>query len=168
MVFYYAGHGFKMRDKHMLPVNSPGPEDYLKKDSVSEGELLRDVLNTQPQVFLELLDMCLKSPEQDKNKAIFEEVTDFTPYSANSNLIQGYSTTSYLSAYERKNEKNGLFVKYLKQYLLMDASMVTILENVAKGELFLIFIKFIHKKNNFRHGKRNGKRMRQTKTVSWD
>lgn len=41
-----------MKDKYMLPVSSPDPDSYLKKDALSEGELLRDILDTKPEVWL--------------------------------------------------------------------------------------------------------------------
>lgn len=85
--------------------------------------------------------MCLKSPGHE-NKAIFQEVAELHEYKANNNLIQGYSTTSYLGAYERQAEGNGLYVKFLKEYLIMDVPIVTILTKVARGDFdfFVIFL----------------------------
>lgn len=50
VVFYFAGHGFEIRDKFMLPVDAPGPEDYLQTDALCERELLRSILGSNPKV----------------------------------------------------------------------------------------------------------------------
>lgn len=78
--------------------------------------------------------MCLKPPNPS-NKKIFQETPDLYEYEANNNLIQGYSTTSYLGAYEKKTGKNGLYVEHIKRYLSkeQDLTIVEILQKVAKG-----------------------------------
>ncbi|KAK6642415.1 hypothetical protein RUM43_003917 [Polyplax serrata] len=133
IVFYFAGHGFEMHGKFMLPVDTPGPDDYLHTDGICERELLKTILSTNPKLFLELLDMCLKPPNPS-NKKIFQETPDLYEYEANNNLIQGYSTTSYLGAYEKKTGKNGLYVEHIKRYLSkeQDLTIVEILQKVAK------------------------------------
>lgn len=133
VVFYFAGHGFEIRDKFMLPVDAPGPEDYLQTNAICEREVLRNVLASRPKLLLQLLDMCLKPPDPS-NKRIYQETVALVEYEANNNLIQGYATTSYLSAYETKSDSNGLYVENLKQYLNkeQDLPIVKILENVAK------------------------------------
>lgn len=84
--------------------------------------------------------MCLKPPNPS-NEKIFQEAANFYEYEANNNLIQGYSTTSYLGAYEKKTGKNGLYVEHLKRYLTKDKDLpiVEILQKVAKG-IFAFFI----------------------------
>lgn len=83
--------------------------------------------------------MCLKPPNR-LNKKILNEKTSHYEYEANNDLIQGYATTSYLGAYEKKTDQNGLYVTHLKEYLLNDREMpiVEMLRNVAKGNIYLI------------------------------
>lgn len=50
VVFYFAGHGFEMHGKFMLPVDTPGPDDYLHTDGICERELLKTILSTNPKV----------------------------------------------------------------------------------------------------------------------
>lgn len=92
------------------------------------------------QLLLELLDMCLKPPNPS-NKKVFQETMDLFEYQANNNLIQGYSTTSYLGAYEKKSGKNGLYMQNLKRYLTKDKDLpvVEILQRVAKGIFKFVF-----------------------------
>jgi hypothetical protein len=44
----------------MLPVEAP--QSYLRRHSLSEREVIRDVMEVKPRLFLILLDMCLKVP----------------------------------------------------------------------------------------------------------
>ncbi|EEB12678.1 hypothetical protein Phum_PHUM197620 [Pediculus humanus corporis] len=112
VIFYFAGHGFEIQDKFMLPIDIPPAEEYLRSDAICERELLK-------ALFLELLDMCLKPPISTKKK-IFQETSNLYEYEADNNLIQGYSTTSYLCPYEKKTVENGLYVECLKRYLMKE------------------------------------------------
>lgn len=63
-IFYYAGHGFEYWDRYMLPTDCPEVTKYMKKDAVSESQILSLVLEKQPVMCLMLLDMCLKLPDR--------------------------------------------------------------------------------------------------------
>lgn len=63
-VFYYAGHGFEYCDRYMLPTDCPEVTKYMKKDAVSESQVLSLALAKQPVMLLVLLDMCLKLPDK--------------------------------------------------------------------------------------------------------
>lgn len=52
VVFYFAGHGFEIKDKFMLPVDTPGPEEFSQSDGICERELLRSILSSNPKVFI--------------------------------------------------------------------------------------------------------------------
>jgi hypothetical protein len=48
----------------MLPVDAPG--SYLRCNSLCEKEVIRDVMEVTPRLFLILLDMCLKVPDRSE------------------------------------------------------------------------------------------------------
>lgn len=63
-VFYYAGHGFEYWDRYMLPTDCPDIRKYMKRDAISESQILSLVLEKHPAMCLILLDMCLKLPDK--------------------------------------------------------------------------------------------------------
>lgn len=62
VLFYYAGHGFEIGDRFMLPTDSPDLAKLTKNDAISESKLLEIICKKKPVLFLLILDMCLKSP----------------------------------------------------------------------------------------------------------
>lgn len=60
------GHGFEIHEKFMLPVDAPGSKKYRRCDSLCEKEVIRDVMEIKPRLFLILLDMCLKIPSRSE------------------------------------------------------------------------------------------------------
>ena len=48
----------------MLPVDAP--KSYLRCNSLCEKEVIRDVMEVKPKMFLILLDMCLKVPSRSE------------------------------------------------------------------------------------------------------
>ena len=50
VIFYFAGHGFEIQDKFMLPIDIPPAEEYLRSDAICERELLKAVLSKKPKV----------------------------------------------------------------------------------------------------------------------
>ncbi|XP_049962468.1 mucosa-associated lymphoid tissue lymphoma translocation protein 1 homolog isoform X1 [Schistocerca serialis cubense] len=131
-IFYFAGHGFELDDKFMLPVNAPESGEYLRCDCMSERELLSHALERKPKLLFEILDMCLIVPERDQNPALFWEKYDFPEYKQDRNIIRAYATSSNLKSFERKHETNGLYVKYLKKFLGNDLSVLTIVNKVSE------------------------------------
>jgi mucosa-associated lymphoid tissue lymphoma translocation protein 1 len=128
--FYFVGHGFEFQEKYMLPVDAP--KSYLRCNSLCEKEVIRDVMNVKPKLFLILLDMCLKVPSRNENPGIHEEPPDIFLYQPQRNLIQQYATTSNLGAYERSTEVNGIYVNHLKKHLAKDIRILNILKMVRK------------------------------------
>lgn len=61
VVFYFSGHGFEICDKFMLPVDAPGPEDYLQVNALCERELLCTILSSQPKVMgmADIFGLCI-------------------------------------------------------------------------------------------------------------
>lgn len=128
--FYFVGHGFEIQEKYMLPVDAPG--SYLRCNSLCEKEVIRDVMEVTPRLFLILLDMCLKVPDRNENPGIHEELPDVFLYQPQRNLIQQYATTSNLGAYERSTDVNGIYVNHLKKHLAKDIPILNILKMVRK------------------------------------
>jgi len=128
--FYYAGHGFTMGDKFLLPVDSPDASNVKKADAVPESLILQKVLHKNPVLFVFLLDMCLKSPNVEENPAIYKEIQHPHTFTPNRNLIKGYSTTNNLVSYEREGSENGMYVNILKKYLGENLPIFTILGKV--------------------------------------
>jgi hypothetical protein len=76
----------------------------------------------------------LFSYHRNENPDIHEELPDVFLYQPQRNLIQQYGTTSYLGAYERSTETNGIYVNHLKKHLAKDIHILDILKMVRKGE----------------------------------
>lgn len=62
--FYYAGHGFEMIDKFLLPIDSPETKSFKKRNALAESRILQIILDRHPVLFVFLLDMCLKLPDR--------------------------------------------------------------------------------------------------------
>lgn len=131
--FHFAGHGFEMHDKFMLPIDAPGPENYLGRDSFCEKEVKREMLKKKPRLLFMLLDMCLKIPDRNENPHIYKEVPEAFAYEPLGNLITQYSTTSNLNAYERLKAQNSNYVNHLKNYLGEDMPIQKILDIVIRA-----------------------------------
>lgn len=64
VLFYFAGHGFELcGTKYMLGVESPS-ENYTIDNGVSENFILKYGFKNEPDLFILLLDMCRKQPDQ--------------------------------------------------------------------------------------------------------
>lgn len=61
-VFYFAGHGFKMQESYMLPIDAP--EVYLRNNAICESQLLSVVLKNDPALFVTILDVCQTVPSK--------------------------------------------------------------------------------------------------------
>lgn len=131
-IFYFAGHGFECDDKFMLPVDAPASGEYLRCDCLSERELLSHVMERNPKLLLEILDMCLIVPDRNQNPSLYFEKYNFRQYEQNKNIIRAYATSSNLKSFERKCETNGLYVKYLKRFLDKDLRVETMLARVSE------------------------------------
>lgn len=59
-VFYFAGHGFRMQESYMLPVDTP--TNFLRKDSLSESLLHSMALKKDPALLVVIQDMCQTAP----------------------------------------------------------------------------------------------------------
>nr|CAD7568965.1 unnamed protein product [Timema californicum] len=134
-VFYFVGHGFEISgDKFMLPVDAPDPTRYLRRDSLCERELIYKAQKNNPQLLLVLLDMCLKTPDQESNPIIHREKALMYPWVPRRNLLIGYATTNTLSAYEVDAEENGVYATHLQRHLADDLPVEEVMKRVRSCE----------------------------------
>ncbi|XP_067001253.2 mucosa-associated lymphoid tissue lymphoma translocation protein 1 [Anabrus simplex] len=131
VLFYYAGHGFELHVKGMLPVDAP--EQYKYEHCLTEGEVRREILNKNPKLFLLILDTCRSIPKREDNPGIFTAELPFFDYQIKRNFVGVCSTASYQSAYERKSEINGIYMKHLKKFLTEMIPITEILEKTQKS-----------------------------------
>lgn len=61
--FYYAGHGFEMADRFLMPTDCPDFKDVKQSDVLGELEILQLILDRNPALLVLILDMCLKLPQ---------------------------------------------------------------------------------------------------------
>lgn len=61
-MFYFAGHGFQLRDSYMQPIDIPKPINLA--GAISKSELLECTLENDPALLVVILDMCLTLPEK--------------------------------------------------------------------------------------------------------
>ncbi|KAJ4434542.1 hypothetical protein ANN_23104, partial [Periplaneta americana] len=130
--FYFAGHGFNFQDGFMLPVDAPGPKEYRRCNSLSVSEVIKNVMEKNPRLFLMLLDSCLKVPDRKENPCIHEELPHVFNYTAYRNLIYESTTTFNMAAYEKSKEKNSIYVSHLKNHLAKDIPVLKMLDIVRR------------------------------------
>ncbi|GLH07003.1 Mucosa-associated lymphoid tissue lymphoma translocation protein 1-like protein [Gryllus bimaculatus] len=127
-IFYFAGHGFELHDKYMLPVECPTSDMYRRSDSLCERHVIKEVLARKPNLLLLMLDI-------EENPGMHDELVAPIVFEPQRNLIQAYATTSSLGAYERKTETNGIYMKHLLKYLSINEPIVNILNKVIEKNL---------------------------------
>lgn len=133
-LFYFAGHGFKMQENYMLPVDAP--EVYLRNNAICESQLLSVILKNDPALFVTILDICQTVPSKDVNPEIHKEIPLVNEYKGGKNLrnlIQAYSTSSHRPSYERSGNECGVYAKHLSKFLDMDIPIIKVFEEVGKS-----------------------------------
>lgn len=133
-LFYFAGHGFKMQESYMLPVDAP--EVYLRNNAICESQLLSMILKNDPALFVTILDVCQTVPSKEINPEIHKEIPLVNEYKGGKNLrnlIQAYSTSSHRPSYERSGNECGVYAKHLSKFLDMDIPIIKVFEEVGKS-----------------------------------
>ncbi|KAL3994648.1 Caspase domain family protein [Acanthocheilonema viteae] len=128
-VFYFVGHGFERNGKnYLLAVDAPAV-DCRMADCVSVEWILSVFEDSHPALNLILLDVCRKNVKCTDTLGCFDEAdTKEIPKIAR-NIVCGYATSSGVSAFEVRGEKNGIFMKHLLQHI---ADETTVLEMLTK------------------------------------
>ncbi|XP_058808330.1 mucosa-associated lymphoid tissue lymphoma translocation protein 1-like [Phymastichus coffea] len=131
-LFYFAGHGFRMQENYMLPVDTP--TNYLRKDAISESLLLSMALKSDPALLVVILDMCQTAPPAEQNPEIHEELPAINEFKGKKNLrnlLLAYSTSSYRPSYERMGKNYGLYATHLCKYLEENIFVTKVFEQVG-------------------------------------
>jgi hypothetical protein len=56
------------------------------------------------------------------------------------NLILAYSTSGNLSAYERRSESNGTYIKHLSQFINEEIAIMGVFQKTNEGKFYFIII----------------------------
>uniref|UniRef100_A0A8R1IT95 CASPASE_P20 domain-containing protein n=1 Tax=Caenorhabditis japonica TaxID=281687 RepID=A0A8R1IT95_CAEJA len=130
-VFYFVGHGFEVNGQcYLLGVDAPA-DAHQPQHSLSMDWLLSIFRSIQPSLNLLLLDVCRKFVPYDAISAFVEYSEQFKRYHvAHRNMVYGYSTSGGVGAYEVKGEVNGVFMKYLKNHVQSEISVIDMLNRV--------------------------------------
>lgn len=132
-VFYFVGHGFEVNGQcYLLGVDAPA-DAHQPQHSMSMDWLLSIFRDKQPALNLFLLDVCRKFIPYDAIGAFVEYSEQFKKFHrAHRNMVYGYSTSGGVGAYEVKGEINGVFMKYLKNHVSKEISVMSMLHGVLK------------------------------------
>ncbi|CAJ0963612.1 unnamed protein product, partial [Mesorhabditis belari] len=132
-VLYFVGHGFEVNGQcYLLPVDAP--EDAHTPESCVSMDWVLNVFNDQsPSLHLILLDVCRKFLPLESVKGFVDYAEQFKRrLRPNRNTVYGYSTSGGVGAYEVKGEINGVFMKYLKNQLPLNTSVLDMLNAVFR------------------------------------
>nr|pir hypothetical protein F22D3.6 - Caenorhabditis elegans [Caenorhabditis elegans] len=130
-VFYFVGHGFEVNGQcYLLGVDAPA-DAHQPQHSMSMDWLLSIFRHKTPDLNLLLLDVCRKFVPYDAISAFVEYSEQFKKFHrAHRNMVYGYSTSGGVGAYEVKGEVNGVFMKYLKNHVQLEISVIDMLNKV--------------------------------------
>ncbi|XP_012264160.2 mucosa-associated lymphoid tissue lymphoma translocation protein 1-like [Athalia rosae] len=123
-VFYFAGHGTKIQETHMLPVDAP--KELSRKYIISEEELVAAALRRQPGLFLPILDMCQTAPD-----SISREDIPLISYEVKNNLLRAYSTCPYESSLESIHADNGIYASSILRHITKDKPVKEVFNDIA-------------------------------------
>ncbi|CAD5215925.1 unnamed protein product [Bursaphelenchus xylophilus] len=131
-VFYFVGHGFQANGQcYLLPIGAPA-ENYGPEDCLSMDWVLSVFKEYSPALNLVLLDIC--------RKFVPTNIDKFTTYAEKfqrdlkvcRNIVYGYATSGGVGAYEVKGERNGVFMKYLKNRIGRNIPVLDMLRKVFR------------------------------------
>jgi len=125
-VFYFAGHGFEIAgENYLVPVDAPSTvriEHCIKAQYVLHRMQFRET-----KLNLLLLDMCRE----------FNNVGgvpgDIQPVRSRGNTAIGYACGPGSRAYGSENDKNGIYVKYLREHVTRNITVTNLLDCVNKA-----------------------------------
>ncbi|CAP30386.2 Protein CBG11191 [Caenorhabditis briggsae] len=130
-VFYFVGHGFEVNGQcYLLGVDAPA-DAHQPQHALSMDWLLSIFRDKQPSLNLLLLDVCRKFIPYEAIGPFVEYSEQFKKFHrAHRNMVYGYSTSGGVGAYEVKGEVNGIFMKYLKNHVQLEISVIDMLNKV--------------------------------------
>uniref|UniRef100_A0A7M4F1I5 Mucosa-associated lymphoid tissue lymphoma translocation protein 1-like n=1 Tax=Crocodylus porosus TaxID=8502 RepID=A0A7M4F1I5_CROPO len=126
-LLYYAGHGYEnFGNSFMVPIDAPG--SYTSEHCLCVQSVLQSMQQRQTGLNIFLLDMCRK---RNLNDDIIPQVGALQ---VTANIVFGYATCADAEAYELSQGElsNGIFVSFLKRWLLEDEKITVLLDKVAE------------------------------------
>ncbi|NXT70894.1 MALT1 protein, partial [Chaetops frenatus] len=126
-LLYYAGHGYEnFGNSFMVPIDAPSA--YTSEHCLCVQWVLRKMQQRHTGLNIFLLDMCRK---RNLNDDIIPQVGALE---VTANVVFGYATCADAEAYELSQSElsNGIFVTFLKRWLLEDEKITVLLDKVAE------------------------------------
>ncbi|XP_074422176.1 LOW QUALITY PROTEIN: mucosa-associated lymphoid tissue lymphoma translocation protein 1-like [Larus michahellis] len=126
-LLYYAGHGYEnFGNSFMVPIDAPSA--YTSAHCLCVQRVLQSMQQRRTGLNIFLLDMCRK---RNLNDDIIPQVGALQ---VTANIVFGYATCADAEAYELSQGElsNGIFVTFLKRWLLEDEKITVLLDKVAE------------------------------------
>uniref|UniRef100_A0A674IPQ5 MALT1 paracaspase n=1 Tax=Terrapene triunguis TaxID=2587831 RepID=A0A674IPQ5_9SAUR len=126
-LLYYAGHGYEnFGNSFMVPIDAP--RSYTSEHCLCVQSVLQSMQQRQTGLNIFLLDMCRK---RNLNDDIIPQVGALQ---VTANIVFGYATCADAEAYELSQGElfNGIFVSFLKRWLLEEEKITVLLDKVAE------------------------------------
>ncbi|NXJ97865.1 MALT1 protein, partial [Corythaixoides concolor] len=126
-LLYYAGHGYEnFGNSFMVPIDAPS--SYTSAHCLCVQRVLRSMQQRRTGLNIFLLDMCRKRNLND------DVIPQVGALQVTANIVFGYATCADAEAYELSQGElsNGIFVTFLKRWLLEDEKITVLLDKVAE------------------------------------
>ncbi|NXL85022.1 MALT1 protein, partial [Alectura lathami] len=126
-LLYYAGHGYEnFGNSFMVPIDAPG--SYTSAHCLCVQRVLQSMQQRHTGLNIFLLDMCRKRNPND------DVIPQVGALQVTANIVFGYATCADADAYELSQDElsNGIFVSFLKRWLLQDEKITVLLDKVAE------------------------------------
>ncbi|NXC04663.1 MALT1 protein, partial [Orthonyx spaldingii] len=126
-LLYYAGHGYEnFGNSFMVPIDAPSA--YTSEHCLCVQRVLREMQQRRTGLNIFLLDMCRKRNLND------DVIPQVGALEVTANIVFGYATCADAEAYELSQGElsNGIFVTFLKHWLLEDEKITVLLDKVAE------------------------------------
>ncbi|XP_022190534.1 mucosa-associated lymphoid tissue lymphoma translocation protein 1 [Nilaparvata lugens] len=131
--FYFVGHGFKLNNRYMMPVDCPPVNDLCHSDCFSDAFLEKEFMESDTQLIVIVFDMCLKvlkGPAKLDNKK--EPVCEYTREDLSVSFLQCLSTSSQLESYETVQRDHGLYFSHLRKFLEKDIPVTRVFQEAHR------------------------------------
>ncbi|NWU73134.1 MALT1 protein, partial [Pterocles burchelli] len=126
-LLYYAGHGYEnFGNSFMVPIDAPS--SYTSAHCLCVQRVLQRMQQRRTGLNIFLLDMCRKRNLND------DVIPQLGALQVTANIVFGYATCADAEAYELSQGElsNGIFVTFLKRWLLEDEKITVLLDKVAE------------------------------------
>ncbi|NWZ73145.1 MALT1 protein, partial [Acrocephalus arundinaceus] len=126
-LLYYAGHGYEnFGNSFMVPIDAPSA--YTSEHCLCVQRVLQEMQQRRTGLNIFLLDMCRKRNFSD------DIIPQVGALEVTANIVFGYATCADAEAYELSQGEvsNGIFVTFLKRWLLEDEKITVLLDKVAE------------------------------------